>query len=105
MAIVEKMKSIKQDVRELLLAKKEYRDSDSRLITAFYYRKFGGKKYFANKTALEFLYQIASGKFPLPDTITRVRRKLQQDDASLRGNTYEARHQYKRNVRKQIKDL
>lgn len=105
MPIIKKMKTIKADVRELLELKKEYRDSDSRLITAFYYRKCGGKKYFANKTALEFLYAIAYGKLPLPDTITRVRRRLQEQDPSLRGNDYQKRKMHQKDVRENIKNV
>jgi hypothetical protein len=105
MPIVKKMKSIKEDVRELLELKKEYRDSDSRLITAFYYRKFGGKRYFNDKTALDFLRALASGKFPLPDTITRVRRKLQEQNPSLRGDSYKTRQLYRSDVKKEIKHL
>jgi hypothetical protein len=105
MPIVNKMKSIKEDVRELLELRKEYRDSDSRLITAYYYKKFGGKGYFNNKTALDFLRALSSGKFPLPDTITRVRRRLQEQNPSLRGDTYKIRQLYRSDVRKEIKHL
>ena len=68
------MKSIKEDVRELLMTYPQYRDDDSKLISAFYYLKYGGKEAFESATAFEFLKDFANGRFPFPDSITRVRR-------------------------------
>jgi len=103
--IVEKMKSIKNDVRELLIKYPQYKDSDSKLVSAFYYLKYGGKKVFENKTAMQFLTDFANGKFPFPDTITRVRRKLQESEPELRGENYKKRHQHDDDVKKSIHKL
>jgi len=103
--IVKKMKSIKNDVRELLIKYPQYKDSDSKLVSAFYYLKYGGKKVFENKTAMQFLTDLAHRKFPFPDTITRVRRKLQQTEPELRGNNYKIRHQHDAEVKKTIHKL
>jgi hypothetical protein len=103
--IVEKMKSIKNDVRELLIKYPHYKDNDSKLISAFYYFKYGGKNVFENKTAMEFLTDFANGKFPFPDTITRVRRKLQESEPELRGENYKKRHQHDADVKKTIHKL
>jgi hypothetical protein len=103
--IVKKMKSIKNDVRELLVKYPHYKDNDAKLISAFYYFKYGGKNVFEKKTAMEFLTDFAHGKFPFPDTITRVRRKLQESEPELRGENYKKRHQHDDDVKKSIHKL
>lgn len=103
--IVAKMKGIKNDVRELLIQYPEYRDSDSRLVAAFYYKKYGGRQTFDNLTAMEFLKHFAEGKFPLPDYITRVRRKLQEQCPELRGKAWADRHQLEDDTRQEINEL
>lgn len=103
--IVKKMKSIKNDVRELLIKYPQYKDNDSKLISAFYFLKYGGRKIFENKTAMQFLTDFANKKFPFPDTITRVRRKLQESEPELRGENYKKRHQHDAEVKKTIHKL
>ena len=103
--MIEKMKSIKEDVRELLMTYPHYRDDDSKLISAFYYLKYGGKEAFESATAFEFLKDFANGRFPFPDTITRVRRKLQEQEPLLRGDKYKERHHLEDDVRKNIHEL
>lgn len=103
--IVKKMKGIKNDVRELLIKYPDYRDSDSRLVAAYYYKKYGGRETFDNLTAMEFLKHFAEGRFPLPDYITRVRRKLQEQEPSLRGDTWRERHHLEEETRVNISDL
>lgn len=99
------MKSIKEDVRELLMTYPQYRDDDSKLISAFYYLKYGGKEAFESATAFEFLKDFANGRFPFPDSITRVRRKLQEQEPLLRGEKYKERHHLEDDVRKNIHEL
>ena len=103
--IVQKMRTIKDDVRELLIKYPEYRDSDSKLISAFYYFKYGGKDVFENITAFQFLKHFSEGRFPLPDNITRVRRKLQEQEPELRGKVWADRHQLEDDTRKEIHEL
>lgn len=104
-SIVKKMKSIKNDVRELLIRYPEYRDNDNRLIAAFYYVKYGGKETFEQLTAMQFLFDFAEGRFPLPDYITRVRRKLQEQEPSLRGEKWLERHKLEDETREEINEL
>jgi len=103
--MVEKMKSIKADVRKLLTIYPQYRDDDSKLISAFYYLKYGGREAFENATAFDFLKDFANGRFPFPDTITRVRRKLQEQEPLLRGEKYKERHHLETDVRNNIHEL
>jgi hypothetical protein len=103
--IVKQMKGIKNDVRELLIKYPNYRDSDNRLVSAFYYSKYGGREAFENISAMQFLKDFAEGKFPLPDYITRVRRKLQEQEPILRGDMYNKRHKMEADTTKSIHDL
>lgn len=103
--MIEKMIKIKDDVRELLVKYPKYRDSDARLIAAFYYKKYGKDNAFQNMTAFEFLKLFANSEYVLPDAITRVRRKLQEEDKSLRGEKYKSRHTEEEDVRLNIHNL
>ena len=99
------MRKIKGDVRELLIKYPEYRDDDSRLISAFYYTKYGGREAFENISAFQFLKDFAEKRFPLPDNITRVRRKLQEQEPSLRGEKWMERHKLEQETKIDINDL
>jgi hypothetical protein len=103
--IVKKMRGIKNDVRELLVKYPEYRDNDLRLIAGFYYLKYGGREKFSSLSAFAFLKDFSEGKFPLPDYITRVRRKLQEDEAELRGEKWIERHKLEQETRIDIIEL
>jgi hypothetical protein len=103
--IVSKMKSIKEDVRSLLLEHEHYKDNDQKLIAAYYYRHYIKKELPNVKTAVEFLHDLADGKIPSPDTITRVRRKLQETEEELRGKKYKERHQLETETRNEIHEL
>ena len=80
-----------------------YRDNDNKLIAAYYYSHF--VKFSAQKTALDFLKDLAEGKMPTPDYITRVRRKLQEEDVGLRGKKYKERHHLETETRNEIHEL
>lgn len=103
--IVKQMRKIKDDVRELLVKYPEYRDDDSRLVSAFYYTKYGGREAFEGISAFQFLKDFAEKRFPLPDNITRVRRKLQEQEPMLRGEMYSKRHALKEGTTKTIHKL
>ena len=90
--IVEKMKNIKQEIKNLLLQDKRYRDDDSLLVCRYYYNKCGGEEVFKTMSAINLLNLLASKSLPFPDTITRVRRKLQEQFPELRGDKWAERH-------------
>lgn len=99
------MKSIKDDVREIMQLSEDYKNNDNKLIAMYYYKKYGGKDVFESKSAMDFLKGFAKGQFPLPDSITRVRRKLQEQEPSLRGSAYKERHKNETEVRNNIHKL
>lgn len=51
----------------------------------------------------ETLVMISEGKLTSPETITRIRRKIQESDEKLRGKKYEERHKLEQKVRNEIK--
>lgn len=104
MNTVQNMKKHKEKVRELLVEYPEYRDDDLRLIAAFYFTNYG-KNNLHNMTAIEFLMNFSKGLYLPPDQITRIRRKLQEQDTNLRGKKYYERHKSEQETRDQIIEL
>lgn len=103
--IVNKMKSIKQDIKNLLIQDKKYRDDDALLVCRYYYNKCGGDETLKTMSAINLLNLLASKTLPLPDYITRVRRKLQEQNPELRGEKWAERHSLEEETCKEIHDL
>ena len=103
--MMEKMIRIKENVREILVKYPTFRDSDTKLIAAFYYKNYNSTDRFESMTALDFLKKFGNGGYVSPDAITRVRRKLQEEDKSLRGDKYKSRHEEEEEVRTNIHNL
>jgi hypothetical protein len=102
--IVKKMKSIKEQVRQILIDYPQYRDDDHKLTCAYYFIMYG-RESLESMTAMELLKQIADGRGPFPDTITRVRRKLQEQHPELRGERWNDRHGLAEETRLEIHEL
>lgn len=47
---------------------------------------------YGNKPLKELGELVAASKLPSPNSVMKARQKLQQADAALRGDAYEARH-------------
>ena len=54
-------------------------------------------------TGKDLLMHIAQGKLPSFESISRCRRKIQQEDRSLRGELWDKRHQIANDIRKEIR--
>jgi len=54
-------------------------------------------------SAVNFLKMLIEGKLTSPEAITRVRRKLQEHDATLRGDTYVVRHTKQKEIQSELK--
>lgn len=104
MNTVQLMKKHKDMVREILVEYPEYRDDDLRLISAFYFTNYG-KHSLQYLTAMEFLINFSKGLYVAPDQITRIRRKIQEQEPDLRGKKYYERHKSEIETRHQIKEL
>lgn len=85
------MKS-KQKVLSLLMNKPELRDSDNKLIARYWHNEMIGKGMNPSEmSAYEMLCLFAESKLTSPETIHRVRRKLQEEYKELRGKKYQER--------------
>lgn len=85
------MKS-KQKVLNLLMNKPELRDSDNKLIARFWHNEMSGKGMNPSElSAYEMLCMFAESKLTNPETIRRMRQKLQEQHKELRGKKYQER--------------
>jgi hypothetical protein len=89
-------------VEKILRQHPEYRDDDYRLIAYVLYIH-GGEKKLEQISALEFLQNFAAGKYPHPESIRRMRAKLQEQYPELRGNKYEKRKEESKKFRDEFK--
>lgn len=102
--MIHRLKSLQDEIHGLLKYKETYRDNDAKLICAFYFNRLGGSN-LETMTAMDFLHLLAGGNIPLPDNITRARRKLQEKHPELRGKNYQKRKNEADNMRNDIFDL
>lgn len=102
--MIKKLKSLENEVADLLLRYPPYRDNDAKLVSAVYFTRIGQDK-LDRMSGLELLVLISQGGLPFPDHITRVRRRLQEKNENLRGVSYKKRHGLADDVRKNIPDL
>lgn len=80
------LKAIARKVFSLLTDVPETRDNDKLLLVEIW------RKESKSLSAHGFFDELFQGLISFPDTITRVRRKLQEKYPSLRGEKWELRH-------------
>ena len=82
----------KDKVKNLLIKYPSYRDSDNKLIAAYWYKELKRKGINPDEmSGMDFLHYFADCKITNSETIRRSRAKLQEENISLRGNNYTAR--------------
>lgn len=79
-------------VKELLEKEPELRDNDNRLIANVWALQMK-KPSLAKMCAVDLMRMIAGGFFKAPESITRCRRKIQEECEELRGKRYKERKQ------------
>jgi hypothetical protein len=99
------MKDMKSRVQFLLEKYPSLRDDDFRLYASYISFQVGGKTKLEQMNAYEFLTRLANGELAHFESVTRVRRKLQEQVPELRGANYEKRQQGEHNVRTNIHKL
>jgi hypothetical protein len=102
--MIQKLSSIKADIKELLERIDALRDNDALLVVTYYQIKIKPDRV-KRMTAEQMLILIRDGVVPFPDAITRVRRKLQEKHPELRGVKYLQRKGLEEVVREGIKHL
>ena len=82
----------KEKIKILLTKYPHLKDSDTKLIAAYWLYELRRKGLNPDEmSAMDFLHLFAECKITNPETIRRSRAKLQEQDASLRGNNYSIR--------------
>jgi hypothetical protein len=95
----------KNKVKDLLINYPHLRDSDERLIATYWMKEAGSKDALDSMTATQFLLNYVSGAYTSSEAISRMRRKVQEEDESLRGKTYFKRQKLEEDVRSKIRSL
>ena len=79
-------------ILKLLTQDSRLRDSDNKLIARFWHNEMSGKGMNPSEmSGYELLCMFAESKLTSPETIHRVRRKLQEQHKELRGKRYQER--------------
>lgn len=102
--MIEKIKSLKEIVKNKLLQNESNRDSDSKLIANIWYNQIGGSN-IAKMSAMDLLKIISEDKLSSPESIRRVRQKIQETDPLLRGKSYKVRKVKAEEVRYEINKI
>ena len=88
------------EVQKVLKKHPVLRDNDNRLIANIWFKRIPNIDSLNGKALLKM---IAKGKLPSFASIVRCRRKIQQDNESLRGELWAERHQIANDIRREIK--
>jgi len=85
-------------VKELLEQKEIYRDDYYPLLARLWHDEMPDKKI----SAFDFLHNLRAGKVTHPESIMRLRRKIQEEHPHLRGKTYRSRQITQTSVRQEL---
>ena len=95
------MTRCKDKVALLLNTYQHLRDDDNRLIATYWLKELGSWQV-DTCTGRDFLKLFAEGKVTSPESIRRMRQKLQEEHPELRGKTYKQRHNMQSEIRSNI---
>lgn len=94
------MKSLRPIIERLLTEYAHYRDDDRRLVAHLWMIQLGGVENMQKTSVYEFIKMwIDDHKYYNPEHICRMRRRIQEDNPSLRGTKYQERKQTEQQVR------
>ena len=96
------MKNMLDKVVNLLTEHPSLRDSDERLIANIWYNH---TKNVGEIDAITLLSRFAEGKLPSYQSISRCRRKIQEEKPDLRGKKWAKRHSKQQLVKDEIKEM
>tara|TARA_R110000803_G_scaffold49503_1_gene102930 strand:- start:3962 stop:4282 length:321 start_codon:yes stop_codon:yes gene_type:complete len=94
----------KELITKLLTEQPYIRDMDNSLLAEIWKKEIAKLENYENFSATDLLCIISSGKLTSAESITRCRRKIQQENPSLRGQKYKARHKEQIEVKQELKD-
>ena len=96
------MKNMLNKVVNLLTDHPSLRDSDERLTANIWYNYI---KNIDELTAREIMTSFAEGNLPSYESISRCRRKIQEEKPELRGKKWIKRHAKQKDIKNEIKEL
>jgi hypothetical protein len=94
----------KEEIKKLLNKSPHLRDSDAKLIATYWYNEIRAKNLDLNTmTGFEFVKMFAESKLTNPETIRRMRAKIQEESPEYRGQVYKFRnHKKQKEWRKKL---
>ncbi len=99
--MIKKILNNTDKVTQLLTNQPELRDNDNRLIAVFWSYEIGVDN-LHKLSASELLAKLSGGKLTSGDTITRARRKVQEENEHLKGRVSKIRKELAEEVRMNI---
>ena len=99
MSIIKKIKDQKNFVKQLLEQDPELRDSDRKLMAVIWNNHIHNPN---QLSTFDFLHHLYVGDLPSYESITRARRKVQQENPHLQGKNYKGRKGEEADVRENI---
>ena len=92
------------DVVKLLLVKHPHlRDDDEKLMATIWFKYMD--KQLENMSAFDLLKTLSNGNLPSYESISRCRRKIQEECHELRGEKWGKRHKSQENVKEDLKNV
>ena len=96
------MKNMLDKVINLLTKHPSLRDSDERLTANIWYNNIKNVK---EINAITLLSRFAEGKLPSYESISRCRRKVQEEKPELRGKKWFKRHTKQAIIKQEVKEI
>jgi hypothetical protein len=100
----QKMTSVLSSVKKMLQGNPRLRDSDEKLMANMWY-VFIGEDIVMNLTAINLLQKLSDGDLPSYESISRCRRKIQEEKPELRGEKWKERHDAEETVIKELNQM
>ena len=97
-----KIINLLDQVTTLLTKKSHLRDSDRRLICNIWWKAAPHPELLMFE---DFIKLYIDGKIPESDSITRCRRKVQEEKEELRGKSWDRRHGLEKIIQEEIKEI
>ena len=89
-------------VTRLLTVKSDLRDNDRRLICNIWWKSVSNPELLMFE---DFIQLYIKGKVPESDSITRCRRKVQEENENLRGKSWDLRHGLENTVLNELREI
>ena len=91
-------------VKQLLMSSPKLKDNDQQLVANVWYVQVRDKYNIETMSAKNFLHELAQGNLTSSESITRCRRKLQEEHTYLRGEKWAERHRAQKDVKEELRN-